>query len=441
MKKTATNTARVTACLMAFLSLSAVAREPAIRDVVVRQRWPWSRLVDICYVLECEDGARMNVTVAGFNGTVPLNLPVASLSGDLDNVSRGARHIVWDPMKSAYTNEPLSGFRVELTPTDVPLYMIVDLTKGAGATNQIEYVYEAELVTNKWGSWERNPVTNNGTTVESIIWTGVTNDALYKTKTEKLALRRIPAGTFSMGGKAVKLTKDYYAGVFEVTQRQWMLITGNNSSYFTVDGTTRPVDNVSYDAIRGATNDAAGAIDWPATRFAVSPSSFLWKFREKTGLSGIDLPTEAQWEYASRAGTTTYYHDGLGGVPNSVSNAQIDVLGRYRWNGGYYWNGEIWTSATKTFGPTNGTAIVGSYRPNAWGLYDSHGNVFEWCLDWYGSLSEGSDPPGVAAGSNRVRRGGSYYDETFWNFSSSRNSVVPSTGGSSMGLRLVNALP
>lgn len=441
MKKTATCMARVTVCLIAFLALRAMARESAVSDVVVRQRWPWSRLVDIYYVLEGEDWVRMNVAVAGFTGATPLNLPSASLSGDLDNVSRGARHIVWDPMQSAYTNEPLAGFRVELTLTDVPLYMIVDLTKGADATNQIEYVYEVDLVTNKWGSWERNPITNNGTTVESVIWTGVTNDALYKTKTDKLVLRRIPAGPFSMGGKAVKHTKDYYAGVFEVTQRQWSLITGSHNAYFTVEGATRPVENVSYDTIRGATNDAVMTIDWPTTGPAVSPSSFLWKFRQKTRLSGIDLPTEAQWEYACRAGTTTYYHDGLGGVPNSVSNEQINVLGRYRWNGGYYWTGEIWTPATKTLGPTNGTAIVGSYRPNAWGLYDTHGNVWEWCLDWYGSLFGGSDPTGGATGSDRIRRGGSHYDETYWNFSMSRTSLVPSRGDSSMGLRLVKTLP
>ena len=134
------------------------------------------------------------------------------------------------------------------------------------------------------------------------------------------------------------------------------------------------MEKVSYDAIRGGGNGAG----WPASS-AVDDSSFLGALRLKSGLGALDLPTEAQWEYACRAGTTTKYSYG-------------DTA-----DGNYMWYKD---------NAMNQTHSVGTKPPNDWGLYDMHGNVIEWCLDWLwlGGLSGGVDPRGSSSGSDRARR-------------------------------------
>ena len=232
-------------------------------------------------------------------------------------------------------------------------------------------------------------------------------------KTTKLVLRRIEPGKFKMCGQYdVTLTKPYYMGVFEVTQKQYELVTGDNPSYAKND--MRPVEKVSWNAIRG---DSA-TYNWPSS-VNVDSSTFIGKIQARTGLN-FDLPTEAQWEYACRAGTTSAYNNG------SNSKDDLNLLGRYRHDqsdakGGY--------SDTHT--------AVGSYRPNAWGLYDMHGNVWEWCLDWTGPLSSGiSDPVGASSGTRRVIRGGSFFSGANECASSSRNIATPPIGSDGRGFRL-----
>lgn len=177
-----------------------------------------------------------------------------------------------------------------------------------------------------------------------------------------------------MGGSyVVTLTKPFFCGLFEVTQKQYSLVTGSNPSNFS--GDKLPVDKVSYNAIRGAFNGAK----WPSSS-AVDSTSFIGKLRTRTG-ADFDLPTEAQWEYACRAGTTTTYSYG-----DSI-------------NGDYMWyNGNS----------SSETHEVGTKSPNPWGLYDMHGNVWEWSLDWFYEIKAGTDPQGPSSGVYRVRRGGSW---------------------------------
>ena len=385
------------------LALGAAAAD--ISGVTVRQRWPWSRLVDIDYVL-CDATQVVDVAVTAYNGSTPLTLPDGSLSGDRYSMSADGTHrIVWDPTVTAYTNnEVLAKFKVSLTPTTSPVYMIVDLTKSAGADGQIEYIYPGDVRLETYGRF-----TN--------VWFGVTNDSIYAT--DKLVLRRVHAGSYGMGDSAniaTTLTKDFYAGVFEVTASQWQRITTGTG------GTSLLAKNsVSYNDIRGATNDTP-SINWYATGSVVMPTGFLGLIRTKTGIGSFDLPTEAQWEYICRATTTSYYSDG-----ESASSSDINVLNRLGW-----------------YTDNSGGLVhaVGCKEANAWGLYDMHGNVFEWCLDWYAdSLNGGSNPSGAVSGSARVFRGGCWAYPASSCCSAARDRITPSGRYPSIGFRLVRTLP
>ena len=235
-------------------------------------------------------------------------------------------------------------------------------------------------------------------------------------KTTKLVMRKIEAGSFKLGGSYdVTLTKPFYMGVFEVTQKQYELVTGNKPSKY--QGDARPVETMSWNLIRGDSD----TYDWPNER-EVDGNSFVGLIRAKTGLV-IDLPTESQWEYACRAGTESAYNNG------GDAESDLATLGRYKENrydgrGGY-------SQHTK----------VGSYEPNKWGLYDMHGNVWEWCLDWKTSKSpSGIDPEGVVSGTSRARRGGGYGSDAATCISTKRFSELPSTINNAYGFRIASAV-
>jgi len=187
----------------------------------------------------------------------------------------------------------------------------------------------------------------------------------------------IPPGEFMMGSPdgeedrdsgegpqhSVKISKGFYMGVTEVTQAQWLNVMGYTGHGNRFRGEDLPEDSVSWD-------DAV---------------EFCRRLSKKEGKS-YRLPTEAEWEYACRAGTTTRSYFG-----ESVSQFSD-----------YAWYSE--SSGSKTH-------RVGTKKPNAFGLYDMHGNVYEWCSDWYASYpsSPQTNPTGPTSGSSRVIRGGSWY--------------------------------
>jgi len=293
-------------------------------------------------------------------------------------------------------------------------YLVVDLSEGPDATNwPVSYLAAPPV-----GGWTE------------------------EYKTTKLVLRRIPAGSFTMGSPEtelgrdgdepqheVTLTKDFYIGVFEVTQKQWERVMGNWPSWFTNASyrESRPVETVSYYQIReNPANSDDPAVYWPSNGL-VNADSFMGKLRAKTG-QAFDLPTEAQWEHACRAGTTNALNSGFD-LTNVAADVHMDAVGRYWYNGGsgYSANGDV----------SVGSAKVGSYLPNAWGLYDMHGNVWEWCLDWYESAPAGAlDPPGPASGSRRVLRGGSRGGSAQICRSANRDCNDPTYRGSNGGFRV-----
>lgn len=400
----------VMAILAGTWALNAIAAEPTISNVSVHQRWPWSRLVNIDYTLTCDDSNRVAVTVTAYNSATPLTLPSASLSGDVDSVLPGTRRIVWDPAKTAYTNELLTQFRVDLTPALSPAYMIVNLTDG-----QKTYRYD-------WSTWY-----------------DVTNHTEYMTT--NLVLRHILPGTFMMGTPTnylalkndytspedyhpVTLTKGFYIGIFQVTQKQWALLMNNAwPSYFTnaLAAATRPVELVSYSSIRGT---LASSVD---------ANSFMGKLQTLAGVD-FELPTEAQWEYACRAGTDTPFNDSV----TSPTDSTVSLLARYRFNSNSSADG-----TNRNADATMGTARVGSYQTNPWGLYDMHGNVWELCLDGLVpnlGTDAVTDPVSTASTAKIIR--GSTWDEAIQNLrSAARLSVGTASAYRNVGFRVKAAEP
>jgi formylglycine-generating enzyme required for sulfatase activity len=230
----------------------------------------------------------------------------------------------------------------------------------------------------------------------------------------------------------VTLTQEFYIGVFELTQKQWERVMGVWPSYFSNASVrdARPVEKVSYYDIRGSLLGAG----WPASS-AVDATSFMGKLRQKTGLTALDLPTESQWEYACRAGTTTALNNGTN-LTSITEDVNVALVGRYLYNSG---SGPF--SADNDL--AKGTAAVGSYLANAWGLYDMHGNVYEWSLDWYQASYPGtvSDPRGAASGSYRVLRGGGWGSGAQGCRSACRIIDAPSSRYVSLGCRVARTLP
>ena len=212
----------------------------------------------------------------------------------------------------------------------------------------------------------------------------------------KLEMVLIPAGKFMMGSPLeekgrkenenqhkVIISKEFYMGKYEVTQEQWQVIMGNNPSE--TKGARLPVTNVSW-------NDSQAFI----------------KRLNANGKGGYRLPTEAEWEYACRAGTTTAYSYG-----DNLTKGDANIDG-------------------------DSIKAVGSYRPNAFGVYDMHGNVWEWCEDWYDDYPAGAviDPKGPATGKSRVLRGGSFVNYGSLARSSDRRSFTPTDRFDNYGFRL-----
>jgi uncharacterized protein (TIGR02996 family) len=223
----------------------------------------------------------------------------------------------------------------------------------------------------------------------------------------------LPPGSFLMGSPRgeegrgvdetqhrVTLSRGFWLGVSPVTQAQWVAMMGSNPSGCQGEG--HPVEMVSWDDCQ----------------------EFCHQLSSRDG-QRYQLPSEAQWEYACRAGTTTPFHVGA-----TLSTELANYDGTYT-----YGKGERGIDRSQT-------TAVGGFPPNAWGLYDMHGNVWEWCRDWHGPYGSDyiEDPEGSNTGETRVLRGGSWRDDPGHCRAACRSRLAPAYSCGTAGCRVLLCL-
>ncbi len=364
------------AFLTAFCLGMAFAAAPEIVDGSVSLTKGTAEMVKIAYTLTGEPAVVtidiQTNTAAGAGGEwVSIGgEAMGELGGEANKVVRTLDEPVtayWFPSVTFRDQNVASGgIRAEVRawPTNCPPdYMTVDLTAPTSTVCAIRFY-----------------------TSTNALPGGFTNLA-YKTTT--LLMRKIPAAgvvwwmctpTDETNHEAweqlhkVMLTDDYYAAVYETTQAQYKNINGSlGICAFTVfsDSPLRPFQQAQLTVLRGQVKSTVTGY-WPENGHTVTVSSVIGKLRQKCGIADIDLPTEAQWEYACRAGTGTALPSG-----KSATTANLNEIA---WRGG-----NVSETVFDTRGNTNATLslphVVGTKQPNNWGLYDMIGNVFEFCLD------------------------------------------------------------
>ena len=239
----------------------------------------------------------------------------------------------------------------------------------------------------------------------------------------------IKPGTFMMGSPSnepgrndneiqhqVTLTKGFYMQTTEVTQGQWQAIMGSNPSYFKNCGNDCPVEQTSWNDVQ----------------------EFVRKLNQREEGDTYRLPTEAEWEYAARAGSTTAFASGDITETDCGYDANLDAMGWYCGNSDVSYSG---CEDNSEWGGSKcaGTHPVVQKQPNGWGLYDMHGNVWEWCQDGYRDYTSDTvtDPTGPSSGSFRVLRGGSYFSNAWVCRSAHRSRYNLGGRRSYLGFRLV----
>lgn len=236
----------------------------------------------------------------------------------------------------------------------------------------------------------------------------------------------IPAGTFFMGKSEdsnsqvheVTISKPFYPGKYPVTHKEWKSIMGSNPSRFKSTVVSEELAEKLNVTLMGKDPLDSKGYNRPVDQISWNDcQEFIRRLNAREGMNTYRLPTEAEWEFACRAGSNTRYHFGDGD----------QILWHYAW-----------------FGDNSGnkTHPVGQKNPNKWGLYDMYGNVLEWCSDWYGNYPTGHifDPEGSRNGSHKVVRGGSWHDFSRCCTSTFRNAFHPGSRYDVVGLRIARTL-
>ncbi len=373
--------------VLVFAALSArcaLCADVYVTNLVARQNWPWNSRVSIDFTLVADAPTDIDLTATHAGGTIDLS--VCGLDKLPISVEPGHVHFEWDPAAAGYDCD-LRDFAVSVNPSAVDRsYIVFDLASGSH-----EYLSEPPS-----GGWTQEH------------------------KTSKMVFRRIPASTFTMGidlslyktwvgftsnrevAHTVKLSHDYYMAVFPLTVPQYDAIAGSQSN-----ASTPSVKTISYNSLRGS---AVDGWNWPVTGHTVADNSFLHAVRNRFGGSIlVDLPTEAQWEWAARAGASGVWY-ATDDFPGGGTVAELGT-----------WGGPACTNLVDSIAVWRGNGstsdAVGQLLPNRFGLYDCCGMVCEWCLD-QGNISQlydSVDPLGASAAvsasdAQRQRRGGPSYN-------------------------------
>lgn len=403
----------------AYMLMSAVfaatLNAATINQVLVRQQWPWSIKIKVEYSLSGVDASHpVDISVSTYNGDelLPSANLKAAIEGPLYGITEEFGEFYIDPV-IAYGNAKIgmTQFKVKLSVADSSpkmsdvLYRIYDMSDTTQSPYPYVDVTRADLMNGKYGSYETSFAKIGDSYATSLsdvaIWTGVTN--YPGAKTTKLVLRKIPAKNVTwrrgasggnIGENASQphdctLTHDYFIGVFELTQEQYRRLsrTSWNGSSFKDDA--NPVNAAYLSTFRSSITEQ-------------NTVNFTNGFE-------LDFPTEAQWEFACRAGTTSELYTG-----QSLSTVNLDPI--------------AWHSINSE----QMAHQVGLKLPNAFGLYDMIGNVYEACSDnWSDTKPEGyidgaavTDPIGSLApdASGRlVTRGGNFGVNNYFCTSAGRN--------------------
>lgn len=357
----------------------------SITSVSAYQRYPWNNLMDVDFTIAGSESSmayRVELSAVYNNGANKVY--ARSYLTEPVFEGNGPKRVTWD-LGADCPDLKADDFAVTVTATplassEIPVYMVIDLSSGPDST--------------------KYPVRYTTTPPD------LGND---KCRTTELWLRRIRTGSaFPMGGgdsdmtylstkKQMTLTKDFYMAIFETTQQQWAQVMDTWPSFYSnkTCRATRPVESIARQDIRGSFYYYPWPLDTSqGTAGSVSTKTFAGKVRERTGFAKFDLPTEAQWVYAALGGCVDTsgsnskrgFYQSVGSVTDSV----VPKIARCGGNGGGVADGD--TGISEVSGDKTGTMTVGRYAPNAYGLYDMLGNVWEMVLDrWAADWPENAD--------------------------------------------------
>ena len=397
MKKT------ILACF--FATLSAALSAATVESVLVRQMWPWSTDILVEYRLSGVDATHpAKLSVRAFNGETEIGAGTLAqaICGNVQYVTEGTGSFkILTGLAFGSGTVSFGNFRVQLTaetPTvdpDEVLYKIVDLT----SPYTVKDLTRREILSGEYGSFatsyaQIDPEFSTSLS-DVLIWTGVTENDVYKT--DKMVFRKIPAGgksykmqagnsTQNSGeGVEVSFSKDFYIAVFEITQAQY-------ANFFSVNPWETYPTAPCLRAYAGVRPRFIRPPKWSASdaggihAISSESSSLCGRMQNRIGLL-FDMPTEAMWEYACRAGTTGALY--TGDSTHTATKTDSHVLKIMRAN-------LPWTD-DKTLDLDRNAGIPGQHLPNAWGLYDMLGNLCEPCLDGFSNLNSytllgGTDP-------------------------------------------------
>ena len=332
---------------------------------------------------------------------------------------------------SAFADQPDNPIKLTIATGPFGIELIVNGVTSPGAFLVYRSSTPQGLADHPSVVIQTNTLLTNG--IRFSVSTALTpsNHAFY-TAVHYTNMAHIPAGTFTMGSPEseperlpsegpqtqVAISRGFLIGKHEVTQAEYLNLMGTNPSAFR-GNLSLPVETVSWD-------DAVAycvALTAKERNQGRLPSGFAYR-----------LPTEAEWEYACRAGTTTAFHFG-----DSMRSGRANFNGLFEYPPCEAARYSCYNPTGTYFGATTKT---GSYTPNVWGLHDTHGNISEWCHDWFTDSLPGvnvTDPQGPETGETRIIRGGSW-DENAWGCRSAlRYSILPRARSNTIGFRVVLA--